>query len=119
MRHSYSILNLLKIHSLAFCIGCLSFLPAGAQTLISPTTDGGFENGNTFALNGWTAVLDANSKWYVGTFAKSAGTYGAYIDVNASAGTANNYNSGAIRASHFYKDVTFPAGATNIVLSFK
>nr|HMT30881.1 hypothetical protein [Bacteroidia bacterium] len=90
-----------------------------AQTLISPTGDGGFETGATFPLNGWTAVNDANSKWYVGTFAKSAGTRGAYIDVNGTAGAANNYNSGAIRISHFYKDVAIPSGATNISLSFK
>lgn len=97
----------------------LSFSNSFAQTVISPTGDGGFETGTTFAANGWTAVLDANSKWYVGTFAKSAGTRGAYIDVNLTTGGANNYNSSAIRTSHFYRDFTIPAGATNIVLTFK
>lgn len=94
-----------------------SFL--NAQVQLIPVSDGGFETGTTFPLNGWTAVNDANSKWYVGTFAKSAGARGAYIDVNANAGTTNNYNSGAVRVSHIYRDVTIPAGATNIVLSFK
>ncbi len=113
-----------KIVNRLALIGMIIFFLASqssAQTIISPSGDGGFETGASFALNGWTAVNDANSKWYVGTFAKSLGTRGVYIDVNATAGTANNYNSNINnnRISHFYRDISIPAGATNIVLSFK
>ena len=110
-----------RIYSFTLVWILLSITVARGQTIISPTGDGGFETGATFALNGWTAVNDANSKWYVGTFTKSLGTRACYIDVNANAGTTNNYNTNVLlnRISHFYRDVTIPSGATNIVLSFK
>ncbi|MCX6275037.1 MAG: GEVED domain-containing protein [Bacteroidetes bacterium] len=91
---------------------------ANAQTvLLSPTGAGGFESG-TFAGSGWTVVNGSNNKWYVGTpQVPSAGTYGAYIDKN----TAGPYQYTTIAAftNHFYRDIAFPSGATNIILSFK
>ncbi|MBK9045279.1 MAG: hypothetical protein IPL74_00825 [Bacteroidetes bacterium] len=73
-----------------------------------PSGDGDLKLELPLLWNGWTAVNDANSKWYVGTFAKSLGTRGVYIDVNATAGTANNYNSNINnnRISHFYRDIS-------------
>lgn len=95
-----------------------------AQTvLISPTGNGGFESGTTFAANGWTVANAASgNSWAVGTAAVSAGARGAYISNNS--GTSNNYTnfglfSSASRTVHFYRDVTFPAGQTSITLSFK
>ncbi|MFN0202315.1 MAG: fibronectin type III domain-containing protein [Bacteroidia bacterium] len=91
-----------------------------AQTLINPATDGGFELGTTFAANGWTAVnptVTPNAVWYVGTLAAGySGARGAYIGNTAN--TANNYNTGTSRVAHFYKNVTIPAGATQMNISF-
>ncbi|MBK7938253.1 MAG: hypothetical protein IPJ82_14745 [Lewinellaceae bacterium] len=93
---------------------------ASAQTtLISPTGDGGFENGATFADNGWTLVNGATNQWFVGSVATpSAGTNSAYISDNAGGATYNYINTSASTV-HFYRDITFPAGQTNITLSFK
>jgi len=93
-----------------------------AQTvLINPAGNGGFELGSTFAANGWTDVQSASgNKWYVGTYTKTAGSRGVYVGTSAS---NNNYTkwgfSSAARVQHFYRDVTFPAGETDITLSFK
>jgi len=88
-------------------------------TLISPTGDGGFENGATFLTNGWTVVNGATNQWFVGNVAvASAGTNSAYVSDNGT-GTTYNYLNSSASTVHFYRDVTFPAGETNIVLSFK
>jgi len=89
-----------------------------ATIIIDPTMDGGFETGTTFPLNNWTSVNDGNNKWYVGTFAKCTGARGAYVDVNTTLGSANTYATGTARVSHFYKNVTFPAGENSISLTF-
>ncbi|WP_426091035.1 LamG-like jellyroll fold domain-containing protein [Flavobacterium sp. DSR3-2] len=91
-----------------------------AQTvLISPTGDGGFETGATFASNGWTVVNGGNNKWYNGTAVKTNGIYGAYIDRNVNGGSTNEYNATVIQINYIYKDLTIPPGATNINLNFK
>jgi hypothetical protein len=87
-------------------------------TIINPLGDGGFETGTTFAANGWTSVNDGNNKWYVGAYTKCNGSRAAYIDINGTAGAANTYNKGAYRTSHFYRNVTFPAGQSSITLTF-
>lgn len=93
-----------------------------AQVLISPTGDGGFENGSTFAANGWTVAngtLGLNNNWFVGsTGTASAGTNSAYIS-NDAAGATYNYNVSQVSTVHFYRDVTFPAGQTVFTLTFK
>jgi subtilisin-like proprotein convertase family protein len=95
----------------------ISFPSLGQIVLLSPTGDGGFETGTTFAANGWTVANDTRSKWEIGTAAVSfAGTNCIYT-INNTAGTWAYQNS-ASRASHFYRDIAIPAGATNIVLSF-
>jgi hypothetical protein len=101
-----------------------------AQTvLISPTGDGGFENGTTFAANGWTSVNYAattNSNWFLTPTPVSNGSYSftptggraAYVSNNN--GTNWRYNTSPVAGStHIYRDVTFPAGQTNINLSFR
>lgn len=88
------------------------------QTHISPTTDGGFENGNTFALNGWTVVNHSTNNWYVGTVSTpSAGSNAAYISNNG--GSAYAFTNTVSQTSHFYKDISYPAGSSNLSLSFK
>ena len=84
---------------------------------MSPIGVGGFETGATFAANGWTAVNAPRSAWEVGAGAVSfAGARGVYT-IDNTAGTWAYFTTGA-RASHFYRDIAIPAGATNIVLSF-
>ncbi|MDO8316304.1 MAG: choice-of-anchor D domain-containing protein, partial [Flavobacterium sp.] len=92
---------------------------SNAQTvLISPTGDGGFETGTTFAANGWTAVNTASTvkAWYVGTGQTGfTGARSAFIGDNST--TVGSDNSA--RIIHIYRSITVPAGATNINLSFK
>ena len=95
-----------------------------AQTvIISPTGDGGFETGTTFAANGWTAVNSGSgNQWFCSNFVASAGAQSAYVSSTAT-GTSNNYSnwsfSNATRVQHFYRNVNFPAGETSITLNFK
>lgn len=89
-----------------------------AQVIISSTGGGGFETGATFALNGWTTANDGQNQWYCGTTALCSGTRAAYIDNNVGAGSTNVYTMNSARVSHFYRNVTFPAGQTCITLSF-
>ncbi|MGV3460484.1 MAG: T9SS type A sorting domain-containing protein [Flavobacterium sp.] len=91
-----------------------------SQVLIDPAGAGGFELGPTWADNGWTVVnstnANGNKKWYLGT--GQAGYTGARAAFIGNDETTAATGNGA-RKIHFYREVTFPAGATNIVLSFK
>jgi subtilisin-like proprotein convertase family protein len=103
----------------ALLLLCIAFgFSADAQTvLISPTAEGGFESGSTFATNGWTVVNNSagTRSWYVGTGqAGYTGTAAAFIGDNAT--TVGTVTS--TRTVHFYRSVTIPAGATAITLSF-
>ena len=102
-----------------FMIWFLNFNQILSQTtLISQTADGGFENGTTFTDNGWITVNATTNTWQVGTAATAfAGSRGAYISNNS--GTTWAYTNSSAQTSHFYKDITVPAGETFIVLSFK
>ena len=52
-------------------------------TLVSPTGDGGFENGATFVANGWSVVNPATDAWSIGTAtAAASGTQCGYISAN-------------------------------------
>jgi hypothetical protein len=86
--------------------------------LISPTGDGGFETGASFAANNWQTaqITGANRKWYCGTGQTGyTGSRAAFIGNSTTAVGTNT----AARTVHLYKTVTVPAGATNIQLSFK
>ncbi|MBK7525353.1 MAG: hypothetical protein IPI53_14705 [Saprospiraceae bacterium] len=87
-------------------------------TLIDPDKDGGFENGATFASNGWTAVNSFLNTWNMGNLASpTSGQRAAYISFynNANYG----YYTGFDQTVHIYKDVIFHPDADNIELSFK
>lgn len=92
-------------------------LSADAQVaLITPNNSGGFENGGSFGVNGWTAVNGANNQWAIGNGIVNFGTRSAYI------GNATTYagtNNAAI--NHFYRNpsTAVPVGATNVLLSFR
>jgi hypothetical protein len=103
----FSVLSFLML-----CIGVQA-----QTTLISPTGDGGFENGATLASNGWTAVNGTTNTWNVGTAAFASGANSAYISNNS--GVSYTYSNTTAAVAHFYRDVTFPAGETVINFSFK
>ena len=106
-----------KLLCFTFLILLESISGFGQIVLLSPTGDGGFETGATFAANGWTSVNAPRSAWEVGAGAVSfAGARGVYT-IDNTAGTWAYFTTGA-RASHFYRDIAIPVGATNIVLSF-
>ncbi|UMY65731.1 MULTISPECIES: choice-of-anchor J domain-containing protein [unclassified Flavobacterium] len=93
--------------------------PASAQTtLISPTGDGGFANGSTFAANGWTASSSANNPWVVGTAVSTAPFSGNSAYISNDGGTTNAYTQANDATNYFYRDITVPAGETIITLSF-
>jgi hypothetical protein len=94
----------------------------GQTTLISPSGDGGFENGTTFAANGWTvenySSINTN-KWFVGSVATpSSGSRAAYISNDVSGSTHNYDITGSSRVM-FWRDIVFPAGETKVTLTFK
>lgn len=96
-----------------------SLLGFGQTVLINPDGDGGFENGPTFSDNGWTAIgppTNMNRRWYCGT--GQAGFTGNRCAFIGNSETNVGTSQGAKKV-HLYKSITIPAGATNIVLSFK
>jgi hypothetical protein len=69
---------------------------------------------NSFTGNSWTVVNDTTNKWEVGTAVSNGGSYGVYGSDDG--GTTSGYqNVGDV--SHFYIDLSFPAGET-ITLTF-
>gem|GEM_PF-2442844 len=99
-----------------------------AQTvIISPTGDGGFENGTSLAANGWTGISGTNGNWYFNTAAISnnsytftpTGTRSLYFSDNSGTNWQYQPDANPGGCAHFYRNVTFPAGQTNIDLSFR
>ena len=90
---------------------------SNSQVIISPTGDGGFETGTTFAANNWNVANGGNNKrnWYVGTGQTGYnGNRCAFIGNN----TTTVGTDGSARIQHIFRSITVPAGATNIQLSF-
>jgi hypothetical protein len=111
MKRTFTLLNLLGIFMTLFIV------QTKAQVLVSPTGDGGFETGSTFAANGWTVVNGTQTnQWYVGPVGQNGGTNGAYISNDA--GVTNTYTAAGSQVTHFYRDVTIPAGQTIMSISF-
>ncbi|GAA4459441.1 hypothetical protein GCM10023093_00440 [Nemorincola caseinilytica] len=84
---------------------------------MTPTNSGGFENGPTFAASNWQEANGGFNPWVVGNGSVNIGMRGAYI------GTTTMY-TGTNNASinHFYRiggGLVIPAGATNVMLSFR
>jgi hypothetical protein len=90
----------------------------GQTTLLSPTGDGGFENGTSFSANGWTAAnTGGNRLWQIGTGQSGyTGSRAAFIGNDA---TTVGTTTSSRPAVHLFRSVTIPSGATNIVLTFK
>ncbi len=64
----------------------------------------------------WTIVNDAAHKWVVGSATNNGGTKSIYISNDN--GATNTYINTNAQTSHFYRDVTFPAGQTNYSFTF-
>ena len=89
---------------------------ASGTVLISPTGDGGFETGTDFPTNGWTVVNGLNNRWFVGSApGTSAGARCAFTGLNGTTWSGE----AVANVNHFYRNVTFPSGETNITLTFK
>jgi hypothetical protein len=101
-----------------FIVASLISLMMQAQTvLVNPNAEGGFELGTDFAANGWTVDNGAQTnQWFVGTVPLSPNNNAAYISNDG--GTTWNYTNTSTSVVHFYRDITFPAGETDIQLSF-
>jgi hypothetical protein len=116
----------LSVIALGF-VFLLSGKMSAQTTHISPTGDGGFENGASFAANGWTADTPATvtkNQWFVGGAigGPTSGFTGAnccYITNNA-IGTPppHSYTINLSCASHIYRDITISATETSIALDF-
>lgn len=100
----------------------LTLLANAQTTIINPTTAGAFE-GASFAADGWSVNNNATTNVWVqntGATAGFTGTKCAYITDNAG-GTPPPHtytNSPTSRVSALYRDVTVPAGETQITLTF-
>ena len=116
-KKSISFKSLLLIVVVAFFASITS---QGQTTLISPTGDGGFENGATLAANGWTVANYASSvnQWSIGTAVTATpfSNRSAYISINS--GTSNTYDNASTNHVYLYRDVVIPAGSLYIPLSF-
>lgn len=118
-----------SFYSFIFAAILLSATAAAKTIIINPLTDGGFELGPTFADNGWMLVNNASgvgNNWRFttstltngsNTFAPT-GTQAAFISQNAT-GSYWGYNISTYSTTHFYKNVTFPAGKEIIDLHFR
>lgn len=108
-----------------FCLfGMLGF---SQSLLIDPNLEGGFDLGPTFTDNGWTVVNSTTAGaglWYQTNAPLTSGTYSFTPTGSNAAFVSNNlgvnwaYTNTIPGTSHFYRDVTFPAGETAINLSF-
>lgn len=88
-----------------------------AQTTLITTADGGFENGATFADNGWTVSNSVNNPWFVGTPGGGAPMSGNKAYISSDAGATNSYLPDNQALNYFYRDITVPAGESVIKLT--
>jgi len=122
--------SLTKSKAFLALLTLLFFGNINAQTtLISPTGDGGFENGNTFALNGWSvdspAPASNKNQWFcggdpLGPTPGFTGTNCAYVTNNTLATPPPHaYTTTLTSFSHIWRDVTISnAAETSITLDF-
>jgi hypothetical protein len=89
----------------------------GQTTLISPTGDGGFANGSTFAANGWSVSNSLNNPWVIGTAVTNAPIAGNSAYISDNGGITNSYIPTNLATNYFWRDVTVPAGQSVITLS--
>ena len=113
-------LTIAGIALLIFSFG-LMLSQAQAQTvLISPTGDGGFENGATFGANGWTLSNSTNNPWVLGTTDGYTSTpfAGTRAFIRDTGTTVAYYDNTKTTLNYFYRTITVPSGQSKITLSF-
>lgn len=102
----------------------LDFQGHSQTTHINPATNGGFETGTTFASNGWTSNTPPQgsfNQWIIGIGATTGftGTRAAYVTNARNANPPPHaYANNNGRVTHMYRDITIPAGESNITLNF-
>jgi hypothetical protein len=97
----------------------LSASVAHAQTvLINPTGDGGFDNGSTFAANGWSVSNSVNNPWFVGTPGGGAPMTGNKAYISNDGGITNAYTPASNATNYFWRDITIPSTDSIIHLQF-
>ncbi|MCG9881599.1 MAG: hypothetical protein MH472_13450, partial [Bacteroidia bacterium] len=113
-------LTVAGIALLIFSFGLLLSQVQAQTVLVSPTGDGGFENGATFGANGWTLSNSTNNPWVLGTADGYSSTpmsnRTAFIRDTGS--TAAYYDNTKNAVNYFYRDITVPAGQSKITLTF-
>lgn len=103
------------------CMLLVGFVADAQTVLVNPATVGGFESGTTLVANGWQSNTGSTNRWTVGTGATAgfSGTRAAYVSNNPGAATPpHTYTVGTASVGHFWRDITFPAGETDIRLTF-
>ncbi len=90
-----------------------SFGSYSQTTLISSSiNNGGFESGAA----GWTIANGTQTnQWYIGTTSFCSGANAAFV---GTASTNNTYTNTITSTVHLYRDFTFPAGQSQITLTF-
>ncbi|MFN5910159.1 MAG: proprotein convertase P-domain-containing protein [Bacteroidota bacterium] len=118
VKRSVSKVNRLTSTIILFSLFIFSLFSSAQTQLINPNSEGGFELGAGIAANGWTPVQATTNTWRAsGVPVPFAGNNAAFI--SATAGADYVYNTGAFQTSHFYRDVTVPAGENLITLTFQ
>ena len=101
------------------CLAAYGLCMNAQTTIISPNVEnGGFESGES----GWTIVNGSiTNKWVVAPNATAgfSGANAAYISNSAAAPFAHDYTITSQGTVYMYKDVTIPAGETDVTLDFK
>lgn len=105
-----------KLYAALLFAGISSAVTAQTTLISSTVNNGGFESGAT----GWTIVNGSQTnKWYIDNSFQCGGSQSAYVG-NASG--SNTYTiagpPNATSVVHLYRDFTFPAGESNITLTF-
>ena len=107
------------VKKIFFFYAFISSLNGISQSLlIDPAAEGGFELVGGIAGNGWTVVNSTINQWQSsGVAIPYSGTNSAFISNNG--GINYGYDLNTFQTSHFYRDVTVPAGNTSINLKFQ
>jgi hypothetical protein len=95
----------------------VNFLTA-QTTLLNPSAEGGFENGSTFASNGWQASNSTTNPWNIGTAVSTAPFSNRSVYPSSDGGFTNGYITTFAAQNYFWRDVTVPAGQSKIILTF-
>ena len=96
-----------------------NFSAQGQTVLLSPTGDGGFESGATFAANNWNVVNSSADSWFLGSVpVVSNGSRCAYITSTPTAAATWSYSQLSV-IQHMYYDVTIPVGQPIVTMTFK